>query len=98
MKTALLAIFGLALTSAFVPARAAQNIDIRCGQKLAKIGDTRGKVRDACGKPDDVRSLRNGFNAPVGERWYYYRTGYNASTITFTFSGDRVVATSKELE
>lgn len=71
---------------------------VRCGQMLAKPGDSRGFVAKHCGKPDQVVQLVNGMNAPVGERWYYYKTGYNAKTITVTFRNGVVRSANETLD
>jgi hypothetical protein len=71
---------------------------VRCGQMLAKQGDSRGFVIKHCGKPDHIVRLTNRYGAQVGEEWHYYKTGYNAKTTTIVFRGNAVASTREVLD
>lgn len=68
---------------------------VRCGQMLAKPGDSRGFVLKHCGQPDSKIRLVNRYGAQTGEEWRYYTTGYNSSTKTIIFRGDSVTSASE---
>ena len=89
MKTTI--IIAVITLAAALPAQA----KVRCGQMLAKPGDSRGFVLKHCGKPDSKIRLVNRFGAQVGEEWRYYTTGFNSSTKTIIFRGDSVTSASE---
>lgn len=71
---------------------------VRCGQMLAKQGDSRGFIIKHCGKPDHIVRLTNRYGAQVAEEWHYYKTGYNAKTTTIVFRGNTVTTTREVLD
>lgn len=60
---------------------------VNCGNNLVAKGDSTGKVIKACGQPDRISPIQNGFGATVGERWEYYKSN---KTIAIIISASKV--------
>ena len=78
----------LTLLLASSPANAAPTVQLyHCGYRVIGIGDSVGKLYEACGPAQRVVRLQTREGGAAGTRYEYDRNG---GTVMFTVSGGRV--------
>lgn len=77
----------LALTSLPISAASPTPAVYSCGYQVVKIGDSTGKLMQACGQPARTERIETREGGAVGTRYEYDRNGH---TVAFLVSGGRV--------
>jgi hypothetical protein len=78
----------LALLLAAAPAVASPSPEtFNCGYRIVTVGDSVGKLYEACGRPDRVVNLQFREGGSAGTRYEFDRNG---RTVMFTVTGGRI--------
>jgi YD repeat-containing protein len=83
MRLALLALLLASAHAAASPTAETYN----CGYQVVTVGDSVGKLRQACGEPSRVVALQFREGGSAGTRYEYDRNG---RTVMFTVTGGRI--------